>query len=109
MDVAVPIDLGSMQGYALFLKVKSLPRYGFQGRTALVPEEYMSVIGSAAVANDMPPYVPSPFLFDEAILLHRRFYGCEIKTEYYETCLRNCERAMASRSSLQLPLFAAVL
>ncbi len=29
----------------------------------------------------------------------RRFYGCEIKPEYQEACLRNCERAISARRS----------
>ena len=43
----------------------------------------------------------------EAVKLGRRFYGCEIKPEYYETCLQNLQRAMASKDSCQLALFGA--
>lgn len=40
----------------------------------------------------------------EALLLGRRFYGCEIKDTYYHTAIRNCERAIASREQ-QMTLF----
>jgi len=33
----------------------------------------------------------------EALRLGRRFYGCEIKDEYYDACLRNCERGIEAR------------
>lgn len=35
----------------------------------------------------------------------RRFYGCELKPEYHATCLRNCERALASWGEEQATLF----
>lgn len=35
----------------------------------------------------------------------RRFYGCELKDEYYQTCLLNMERAIESRKSEQMGLF----
>lgn len=41
-----------------------------------------------------------------ALLLDRRFYGCEIKDEYYQTAVKNCERALRSREK-QLSLFAS--
>lgn len=40
-----------------------------------------------------------------ALRLGRKFYGCEIKPEYYETCIRNLERVFASNQSQKL-LFA---
>jgi len=42
----------------------------------------------------------------EALRLGRRFYGCEIKDEYYRACLANCERG-ASAKATQLSLFTA--
>lgn len=32
-----------------------------------------------------------------ALSLGRRFYGCELKDEYHECAIRNCERAIAAR------------
>jgi len=40
-----------------------------------------------------------------SLLLHRRFYGCEIKDSYYNTCIRNCERAVKKRDTPKNPLF----
>lgn len=38
------LDLNSVADYDLFLRIKSLPRYDFVGRTAYVPDEYVSLI-----------------------------------------------------------------
>lgn len=44
-----------------------------------------------------------------ALLLGRRAYGCEIKPEYHEVALRNCERAIRKRNEgVALPLFAGI-
>jgi DNA modification methylase len=40
-----------------------------------------------------------------ALKLGRRFYGCELKKEYYETCLRNLERAKSRREESQKTMF----
>ncbi|HUV66991.1 MAG TPA: site-specific DNA-methyltransferase [Sedimentisphaerales bacterium] len=40
----------------------------------------------------------------EALRLGRRFYGCEIKDEYYAACLSNCHRGMTKKEE-QLALF----
>lgn len=42
----------------------------------------------------------------QALLRSRRFYGCELKDEYYATALRNCGRAIESRKTSQRGLFA---
>jgi hypothetical protein len=60
----ITIDLNSQEGYGLFLRIKALPRYRFCGRTALVPEEYVALLGHQAIPSTLPPYVPSSFLFD---------------------------------------------
>lgn len=41
----------------------------------------------------------------EALRLGRRFYGCEIKEEYYRACLANCEKGLAARKT-EMSLFA---
>lgn len=43
----------------------------------------------------------------EAIRLGRRFYGCEIKPEYYEQCKRNLAAA-EQNNEMQMALFAGV-
>jgi len=45
----------------------------------------------------------------QSLLLGRRAYGCELKPEYHQTAIRNCERAMAERDSNQTSLFAVAL
>lgn len=41
----------------------------------------------------------------EALKLGRRFYGCELKDEYYATCIRNLERAIEARKQEQANLW----
>lgn len=41
-----------------------------------------------------------------ALKLDRRFYGCELKREYYDAAIRNCDRAIDARRK-QMDLFAA--
>jgi DNA modification methylase len=43
-----------------------------------------------------------------ALRLGRRAYGCELKLEYWTTCLRNCERGIERRRNGDAGLFAAV-
>ncbi len=43
-----------------------------------------------------------------ALMLGRRFYGCELKAEYYQAALRNFERAIARREESNRTLFDAV-
>jgi len=42
-----------------------------------------------------------------ALKLHRRFYGCELKNEYWQTATKNMERAINYRENEQTPLFKA--
>lgn len=41
-----------------------------------------------------------------ALKLGRRFYGCEIKEEYYNAAIRNCERGLSMCGKRNAPLFA---
>lgn len=44
-----------------------------------------------------------------SLLLDRRFYGCEIKREYFDAALKNCTRAIMARDSgKQQDMFAAM-
>jgi superfamily II DNA or RNA helicase len=62
MDVL--LDTSSVDDYAMFLKIKSLPKYRIEGRSAWFPDEYASIIGRAVGAVELPAYRPSPWLFD---------------------------------------------
>ncbi len=41
----------------------------------------------------------------ESIKLYRRAYGCELKKEYYDTAIRNCEKAVEKSKSKEMTLF----
>lgn len=43
-----------------------------------------------------------------ALMNERRFYGCELKQEYYDAAIRNMERAIVKRSENNATLFEAV-
>lgn len=43
-----------------------------------------------------------------ALKLDRRFYGCEIKPEYHATAIRNCDRAIRSRTESGRTLFDVI-
>jgi len=62
MEIA--IDTSDIENYRLFLKIKRLPRYQFQGRTAIVPDEYLDRLGIAPTAIEPTSYSPLPGLFD---------------------------------------------
>jgi len=58
------IDTHTVDGYRRFLRIKQLPAYRFEGRTAIVPDEYAHLIDSEATAIPAGQFTPSPFLFD---------------------------------------------
>lgn len=61
----VVLNPKSIDDYDLFLRVKSLPRYRFEGRTAVFPDEYARRLGiESEIEATGTQYVPSPFLFD---------------------------------------------
>jgi superfamily II DNA or RNA helicase len=67
----IQLDLNSIDDYHKLLLIKSLPRYEFQGRTAIIPDEYGHMLGLTPPPVDLPPYVPSDFLFDyQAFVSH---------------------------------------
>ena len=62
-DVTVFLDTDRVEDYRLFLRLKRLPRVRFQGRTAIVPEEYAETLG-VPVQSRSTEIALSPFLFD---------------------------------------------
>jgi superfamily II DNA or RNA helicase len=57
------LSTSSIADYQTFLKVKSLPRYAFTGRTATVPDEYAAMLGGKVETRDSE-YTPISNLFD---------------------------------------------
>jgi superfamily II DNA or RNA helicase len=58
------LNPSSPEDYQTFLKVKSLPRYSFVGRTAIVPDEYAKMLGIKQRKARGVAYDPLPSLFD---------------------------------------------
>ena len=65
-NIELPIDTSSIDGYNAFLRVKSLPKFKFTGRTASFPAEYadtvQNTIGFRAIRSAV--YDPLPGMFD---------------------------------------------
>lgn len=62
MELTLSID--SLDDYKTFLKVKSLPVYRFEGRTAIFPDEYAGFVTGTAIKADASEYKPLNGLFD---------------------------------------------
>lgn len=58
------LNPSSTADYATFLRVKSLPKYQFTGRTVEFPDEYAAALGLAVKRAADSDYTPSSFLFD---------------------------------------------
>jgi hypothetical protein len=62
--VKLTLDPNSIADYATFLRVKTLPKYRFTGRTVEFPDEYAAALGLTVDRPAHADYQPSPFLFD---------------------------------------------
>jgi hypothetical protein len=58
------LNPNSLEDYQLFLRIKSLPQYRFQGRTAIVPDEYAKRLQRQAATPQRVRYTPHAELFD---------------------------------------------
>lgn len=58
------LDPTSLDDYKMFLDIKRLPHYRFQGRTAIVPDEYASRIGRTVEQQTYTEGIFNPDLFD---------------------------------------------
>jgi len=63
--VRLSLDCSNVDDYTLFLKIKSLPKYRFVGREAIVPDEYVERLGIGADhRSESGDYQPLSNLFD---------------------------------------------
>ena len=60
----ITLDPSSVTDYAKFLRIKSLPKYSFTGRTGEFPDEYASFVGGKRPRTTTTEYKPEPWLFD---------------------------------------------
>jgi hypothetical protein len=67
----IHISPTKIEDYRIFLKVKSLPRFRFIGRTAEIPDEYASRLGLSVDTASTVAYEPSSFLFDYQAAISR--------------------------------------
>src|ERR1035437_5219088 len=69
----VRIDTSSMESYAAFLRIKSLPKFKFTGRTAEFPYESAAFVGNAVPESISTPvpYSPIDGLFDYQLAITR--------------------------------------
>jgi superfamily II DNA or RNA helicase len=60
----VDIDTRSMDSYRQFMRIKRLPTYEIRGTQAIIPDEYMHMLGQSAESRDGLPFQPINGLFD---------------------------------------------
>lgn len=61
----ITLNTRDVDHYRMFLRIKSLPKYAFEGMTAIFPDEYAaSVVGTVQSSGPDTPYEPLPGLFD---------------------------------------------
>jgi len=60
----IALNPASVDDYRMFLRIKGLPRYEFEGFDAIVPDEYVGLLGVGDVAKADTLFEPSGFLFD---------------------------------------------
>ncbi len=58
------LSIDRIDDYAMFLRIKSLPKYRFVGTTAEFPDEYADVVGVKVKKAKAGKYEPEPWLFD---------------------------------------------
>lgn len=89
----VTLDTSSLADYALFLQIKSLPRYRFVGRTAWFPDEYSSRLGIAPASQaSTAEYTPLPSLFDyqrdiARLAVRKRKFAAFVEPGYGKTLI----------------------
>jgi len=96
-----------MDDYARFIKIKGLPQFGFQGRTAIIPDEYADQLGVVASTRSTGSYTPIECAFDyqrgiTAMAIRKRrfavFADCGLgKTLMILEFARYCKRAIGKR------------
>lgn len=60
----ITFDVSSVEDYARFLRVKQLPQYRIQGRSAWFPDEYASLLGVEAEPEADDGYEAPSWMFD---------------------------------------------
>lgn len=60
----IVFNTDSMADYRTFIRMKSLPQYWFQGRQAVVPDQYAYLLTGERIASNQLPYERSEYLFD---------------------------------------------
>lgn len=63
-EMRLAIDTNNPDHYETFLRIKALPKFRFQGRTAIFPDEYAALVGMGAELGTSTDYQPWPGLFD---------------------------------------------
>lgn len=57
-------DTNSMQSYEQFLRLKSIPSYWWEGRSAVIPDDYAHLVDSTSERLEGVSYQPSNHCFD---------------------------------------------
>lgn len=105
--VILKLDLDSIDDYKRFLKIKTLPNYRFQGRTAWFPDEYASHLGIKSDVECDADYKPIAGLFDyqrdiARLAIKRKKFAAFIECGYGKTLIgfefaRHANKVLAGR------------
>lgn len=100
----IVLDTNSIADYRKFLQVKRLPTYAFEGRTAVVPDEYADRLGVTLDVTSSEPLRLPDFLFDyqrdiSAMAFRKKrfcvFADCGLgKTLIFLEWIRNVDRVL---------------
>lgn len=91
--IQIQLDPGNVEDYAKFLRIKSLPKYKFTGRTAEFPAEYADLVGLHRVADRAAVnYSPLSGLFDyqrdiAALAIQKRKFAVFVEPGYGKTLI----------------------
>lgn len=88
----IQFNLNSPESYAMFLKVKALPRYRVHGRTAQFPDEYAALLGLGGKVIGYDDYHAPEWMFDyqgdvAALAIHKRKFSVFMEPGYGKTLI----------------------
>lgn len=100
-----------IEDYRLYLKIKRLPQYRFEGHLAIFPDEYLASLGMDRIESADVPYEPMPFLFDyqraiARIAILKRKFAAFVECGYGKTLIM---LEVARHASRVLPAHRGVL
>lgn len=89
----ITLSLSDPASYPLFLRIKALPTYRFQGREAIIPDEYARLLGIGDQGKlSEVKYIPASYLFDyqrdiSRLAIQKRKFACFMECGFGKTAV----------------------